>query len=362
MAVKVSLEIRLEMAMSRALLIAIFVCGCVAASDVFAQDVQRIKAHKTFVKVLRETEIAMEVAGTLKTVVPTEEGHFVKKGELLAAVNDEVIKAEVEAADFEAEMLKIEIEFAKIAVENTKLDLMAKQDANKNGLEAYSPSELRQAQLEYEKAKAGLEKSKLEQTAKELSAKVKHAELKRYSAFAPHDGCVTDLKMFPGQSPRQGDAVLTLTDLSVLEAEVQIPFQYRDLLHLGDEVEIRPSGSERAAAAAGEVQQASAQISNDDEPLFKASSEDEPLFQPIRPDESPAVVPALGETSQEVFIGKIKFIKPVALQTQNQTYIVLSVHVPNPRDSEGRYRLQSGMPVEAVVLSTPRSKTTSLQK
>ena len=347
--------------MSRALLIAMFACGYVATSGVFAQEVQRVPAHQTVVKVLRETEIAMEVAGTLKVVVPTEEGHFVKKGELLAAVNDEVIKAEVAAADFEAELLKIEIEFAKIALENTKLDLTAKQDANKESPDAYSPSELRQAQLEFEKAKAGLEKSKLEQTAKELNAKIKHAELKRYSAFAPHDGCVTDLKMFPGQSPRQGDAVVTLTDLSVLEAEVQIPFQYRDLLHLGDDVEIRPSGSKRAAAAAGEVQQASAQISNDDEPLFKSSNEDEPLFQPL-PNEAPAVVPALGETSDEVFIGKIKFIKPVALTNQNQTYIVLSVHVPNPRDSEGRYRLQSGMPVDAVVLSTPRNKSTSLPK
>ncbi|MFN9720974.1 MAG: efflux RND transporter periplasmic adaptor subunit [Planctomycetota bacterium] len=338
------------------------VCA-VSMSQTVAQDVQRVPAFRTVVKVLRETEIPMEVAGTLKTVVPTEEGIFVRKGDLLAAVNDEVIKAEVAAADFEAEMVKVEIEFARIALENAELDLKAKLDANRESADAYSPSEIRQVQLEVEKSKASLSKSQKDQQAKELAAQVKHAELKRYSAFAPHDGCITDIRMFPGQSPRQGDPVLTLTDLSVLEAEVQVPFQYRDLLHVGDEVEFRQNSGVRAALAPRETQRAADRPVADEDSLFRPSepAKDEPVFGKSDDDEAPSISPG-DSGSDEIFSGRIKFIKPRLVKEQNQAYVVLSVHVTNPRDGEGRYRLQEGMELDAVVLSTPPGKAALLQR
>lgn len=349
--------------MRRTSVVAMIAVLGISASQVCAQEIQRVPTYRTVVKVLRETDIAMEVAGTLKTVVPQVEGEFFKKGDLLAVVNDEVIKAEVDTADFEAEMLKVEIEFSRIARDTEELNLSAKIDANKESPNAYSPAEIRQNQLELEKAKASLLKSQKEQEAKVLAAKVKHEELKRYSVFAPHDGVITDIKMFPGQSPRQGDPVLTLTDLSVLEAEVLVPVMYRDSLHIGDEVEFRPISGMRAAAAPAEIQKVSAQESNDEGSLFRpAQSSDESPFDTPAERTAQAAASSKNASSDEVFIGKIRFIKPRLTVEQNQSYIMLSVHVTNPQDSEGRYRLQEGMVLDAVVLSSPRAKTTSLKK
>lgn len=349
--------------MNRAWLVTVVAVLYSWPAECSAQDVQRIPAYRTLVKVLREQDISVQVAGRIKGVIPNEEGVFVKKGELLVELNDEKIQAEVTRADREAARMT-EINFAQVSLEAAEEDQNAKVEANQESKGAYSPSEMRQVKLEVDKANASLEKAKEDQELAKLEANVKHVEMLEYKVHAPHDGCITDIKMFPGQSARPGDAVMTLTDLSVLEAEVYIPFQYRDALHIGDEVEIRPGQVRQAAEVPGQVQQASARQTGDEPPLFQAAepADEESLFQKPSLDEPRSVVPAVGASSDEVFVGKIKFIKPRVIVENKQSYVVLSVHVPNPRDNEGRYRLQEGMPVDAVVLSTPRTKTTSIKQ
>lgn len=324
-----------------------------AMSTAWAQDVQKIPAQEAQMQLIRQVPIAAEVAGALVEVNPTEEGVFVKKGELLIKLNDSVILAEVERARKQAALVT-EIEFAEVALETALENQKQKQEANKKRPGAFTPSEMRQVDLEVRKGQAQLSKSNEDKVLHELDLKTKEAQLNQYTVYAPFDGFVTKVLKYPGQNVRPGDPVLTLTDMSELRASLKVHFKYRDQLFVGDDVEIRIDTQAQAGPAPRQA--ATPQNESDLGGIF--GNGDKPANGkggPRAEAEAFADEPAVASGSQDVFMGKITVIDPKVEPDSSQALMIrLGVTVPNRQDEFGRFMLQEGMPVKAIVLSKKR--------
>lgn len=318
----------------------------ILSGTVSGQEIVRVEATEAQMQIKRQVPISSEVAGTLITVNPTEEGVSVIKGDMLIKLNDSVIAAEVARARKQSTLMT-EIEFAEVALATALEGQTQKRDANIRRPGAFTPSEMRQVDLEVRKGEAQLAKSNEDKGLAELDLKIKEAQLSQYTVYAPFDGFVTKVQKYPGQNVRPGDPVLTLTDMSELRASVKVHFKHRDLLFVGDEVEIR------IVSQRGAVEKQPAGIPADDsESIFG----DAPTGKKGGPSAALVLSPAPDEfPDAEVFIGRIDLIDPKVEPDSTQSLMIrLGVTVPNRQDKFGRYMLQEGMPVKAVILAKER--------
>ncbi len=339
MVLKNILSIRFAIALTAGVLIA----------PLCAQEIVRIPAEDAQMQIKRQVPIATEVAGTLVIVNPLEEGVSVKKDELLIKLNDSVILAEVERARKQS-LMKTEIEFAEVALETALENQKTKQAANERRPGAFTPSEMRQVALEVRKGEAQLSKSNDDMILHGEDLKIKEAQLNQYSVLAPFDGFVTKVQKYPGQNVRPGDPVLTLTDISELRASLKVHFRHRDQLFVGDEVEIRIDTQERGA---GQPATKPAPGSDSDlGSIFDDAKKSGPKASNFEANAEPSP-----QDDGVVFIGKIDLIDPKVEPDSTQSLMIkLGVTVPNRKDKHGRYMLQEGMPVKAVILARKRTE------
>ncbi len=311
-------------------------------SPVVAQGQSSIKAEEARMELIRQVPISTEVTGRLVNVSPNEEGQYVKEGDLLIEVNDELINKEVAEASKKAASV-VEIEFARVALDKARVDLQQREEANKE-FQSFSPTEMRQTALEVQKSEASLAKSLEDKEVLGLTLETKQAQLAQYKVHAPFDGLVTKVHRWAGQSTRPGDPVLTITDMSVLRAVLKIDYKRRNEVFVGDPVEIRIDTT-------GKSLRPDPKAFTEEQPAVKDKTGDE-LFGRGGPS-APAPVAAAQE--EEVFTGTIRFIDPTLEKKANTVYLSVQVDVPNRKDKFGRYLLQQGLPIEAVIIPQKRN-------
>lgn len=302
-----------------------------------------IKADEARMEIKRQVPISTEVTGKLITVTPSEEGQYVKKGDLLIEVNDELIQKEVAEATKKAES-QVEIAFAEVAKKKAEVDMLQRVEANKE-FPTFSPTEMRQTALEVEKSKASLDKAIEDKAILGLTVDTKATQLAQYKVYAPFDGMVTKVQRWPGHCVRPGDPILTITDMTELRAVLKIDYKRRNEVFVGDPVEIRIDTT-------GKSIQASPNAFTDDEPSRKDATGDD-LFGRGGPSE-PAPS-ALSQEPEEVFTGTIRFLDPTLVTKDRTVYLSVHVDVQNRQDKYGRYILQQGLPIEAIIIPQKRA-------
>ena len=310
------------------------------------QDSGVIVVEKPLLELIRRVPISTEVAGRLLSVTPSDEGAMVKAGDELIRLDDTVIQAQVNRAQVELD-LQTEIRFAEVSLEVAKAEQQQKLEANERRPGAFSPSEIRQVDLEVKKGDASLKKALDDKKIQQADLQIKVAELAQYTVRAPFDGMVTQVKMFPGQNVRPGEQVLELTDMSVLRAQLKVQRQYLNRLFVGDPVEFqieRPGGAQAAPLAAerNAANQARSGFLN----RLQQGGDGSPATAPAA-NVPPATVtpPAEGE----VFRGEIRFIDPVIDTLASTQFVKVSVLVRNRQDKHGRYLLYQGLEVQARI-------------
>jgi multidrug efflux pump subunit AcrA (membrane-fusion protein) len=310
-----------------------------------AQQITRIKASQAQIELKREVPISTEVAGRIVSVSPSTEGKHVKAGDVLIQLDDSVIQAEVRRAQLEFEQ-QTEIEFARASLEVAKAQQAQKVTANERRPGSFTPAELRTANLEVTKAEASLNKALGDKLLQEADVAIKRAQLAQYTVRAPFDGMASELIRYPGNNVRQGDPVMTLTDMSEMRAVVRVPYKERDKLFVGDQVEII-------------IQEDAAEPADDFNPSPEKKSDpfsdqcSEPGTNASEPSAEPAVEP-VDEDREGVFIGEIMQIDPSVQVITKVRYVELIVYVKNRMDKHDRYMLQKGVPVDAYILSKER--------
>lgn len=311
-------------------------------SPAVAHGQSQIKAEEARIELIRQVPISTEVNGKLVKVSPNEEGQYVKEGDLLIEVGDEKIRTEVEEFKKKAESV-VEIDFAITALAKAEVDLEQRKEANRE-YPSFSPTEMRQTELEVKKSKASLDKAEEDKVIHGLTLATKEAQLAEYKVHAPFDGLVTKVHRWPGQSVRPGDPVLTITDMSILRAVLKIDYKRRNEVFVGDPVEIRID-------ATGKSLRGDSREFTEEQPEARDKTGNE-LFDRGGPS---AAEPVATAQDDEVFTGTIRFIDPELKRQQEAVFLSVHVDVPNRKDKFGRYLLQQGLPIDAVIIPQKRN-------
>lgn len=316
------------------------------SSPAITQGQTPIRAEEARMQIIREVPISTEVTGKLRSVSPAKEGLYVKEGELMIEVADDLIQKEVAEATLKAEST-VEIKFAEVALAKAEVDLKQRQEANLRSKGAFSTNEIRQTELEVEKSRASLTKASEDKVSLGLTLDTKSAQLAQYKVSAPFDGLVTKIHRWPGQSVRPGDPVITITDMSLLRAVLKVDFKRRAEVFVGDPVEIRIDTTGKSitpeAAPLDPDLKTSAESDNGDDSIFKRGGPfaPEPVFTVQEPG--------------DVFVGTIEVISPKVDKKSTTLYLSVDVNVPNRQDEYGRWLLLEGLPVEATILPEKRA-------
>ncbi len=198
-----------------------------------------------------------EIAGVVKTL-NVEEGKHVKTGELLVELDDREYRLELERA--EASRLKVlsellvEKSFSQAEEKSLSADNKVIQEARKNFekiSELYrkgliSKKKFEQASTEYELAmiESGEKKEEILAASKgltqaEIEVERARINLEKTKIKAPFSGIITDIKMSPKEHLSSGRELFTLVNISQIHIQAKVLESEIGRMRVGREVEIK---------------------------------------------------------------------------------------------------------------------------
>ena len=185
-------------------LVAALTCGCAGSpsNEPYVQRVsltrpellggETIRTFSGVVRAAHEVNLGFKTAGQIARI-HVEEGDYVRRGELLAELDDADYRLAVEALQIQYDQLKDEVERTK--------QLFEQKSVSAN---------------DFEKASAGLRQLGIQLQANRN--KLDYTKL-----YAPTDGYVQQVNFSPAEMVDAGTAFTTLLDVSRMEVEVDIP-------------------------------------------------------------------------------------------------------------------------------------------
>lgn len=178
--------------------------------------------------------ISSEVDGLINRMTIVE-GQAVKKGDVLAAIDERHALAALEAAQKTVEAARaradddIEEKYAIKAAEVARAVYQIDVQANQQNPGTISDVQLKKDRLDWERAKLQIEKAQKDRVLAGKDADVKAAELKaaeialeRRRILAPFDGEVQQIMLHQSEWANPGDPVLKLVRFDVLQVESTI--------------------------------------------------------------------------------------------------------------------------------------------
>jgi HlyD family secretion protein len=200
--------------------------------------VQRVSATGK-IQPKTKVEISADVSGKIEKL-PVVEGQWVNKGTLLVTLARERYLAAVESAV--AAVSAAEANASLVAENKTRTENEYKRSKQMvaTGLESQSSFEAKQAEFQVEVARY---KSSQDQVAQSRAAlKQARDDLSKTTIYAPMSGTVSALNKEQGEialgSQFQKDVILTVADLTAMEAEVNVDENDIMSIALGQEAEI----------------------------------------------------------------------------------------------------------------------------
>jgi macrolide-specific efflux system membrane fusion protein len=180
---------------------------------------------------LEEAEVPAQEAGVL-TEVAVREGQRVKKGELLAQIDDQVARLAAEAAQAQFEIAHakatndVRMRFAKKALEVSQAELKRSTESIERFAKSVSQSQLdvekltvERNQLESEQADHEHGVAVLETKAKENELTAARAQVERRRIVAPFDGVIVQIYVRHGEWVEPGQKALRIVNVDRLKAE-----------------------------------------------------------------------------------------------------------------------------------------------
>lgn len=177
------------------------------------------------IKPRKNVEISADISGKI-VKIGVKEGDRVRKGQFLLLIDPEGYKADLESAKASLEATRAELIQAEANYKMKKEAFERAKELFSKGV--ISKEEYSQAEANYKSALSALKA--LKYRIKQNQAAVKSAEerLKKTVITAPVDGVVTSLNVEEGEVAiigtmnNPGTVLLTVADLSVMEAEVWV--------------------------------------------------------------------------------------------------------------------------------------------
>ncbi len=183
-----------------------------------------------------QVKINAEVSGEI-IGLPVKEGDVVKKGQLLVRIKPDSYSAQRDQAlaalnRARSQLIQTEADFRKVDAEFRR-----QQELFKKGL--ISESAVESIRSSHEISKANVDAARADIQNYQANVNRAKEELNKTSIYSPIDGMVTQLisklgERVSGSSFMQGTEIMTVSDLSVMEARVEVNENDVILISLGD--------------------------------------------------------------------------------------------------------------------------------
>jgi HlyD family secretion protein len=200
--------------------------------------VQRVSATGK-IQPKTQVEISADVSGKIEKL-PVVEGQWVNKGALLVGLARERYLAAVESAVAAVSAAEANATLVSENKTRTENEYKRSKQMVATGLESQSSFEAKQAEYQVEVARY---KSTMDQVAQSRAAlKQARDDLSKTTIYAPMSGTISALNKELGEialgSQFQKDVILTVADLSVMEAQVNVDENDIMSIAVGQEAEI----------------------------------------------------------------------------------------------------------------------------
>lgn len=197
----------------------------VQTAKVERQDLQAKVSANGKVQATKKVDISATVPGQVVHLA-VREGDFVKKGQFLMQLDAVTYRAGAKSSEFSMQALLKDLDTARFNADQAKADLARAETNNKSGI-------LAEADLQRARTNASTSRSALlasEQRVEQAKAMLEGAQnsLSKTTIVAPMDGIVTAKRIEEGEvavigvQNQPGTVLLTISDMSVVEAEMEI--------------------------------------------------------------------------------------------------------------------------------------------
>jgi len=215
----------------------------VRTEEVVRRDLVSIVTASGFVQPKRKVDISADISGRV-TELSVEEGQWVEEGDVLLRIDPTSFEANVRRATASVAQARAQAAQARANVLNAESELnRAERLAQAENL--ISPAELEQARTQLLVAQAQLEAAEYGVAQAEAGLSEAREQLRKTTISAPMSGHVTRLNIEAGETAivgtmnNPGSLLLTIADLSEMEARVRVGETDIPDISLGDPAEVR---------------------------------------------------------------------------------------------------------------------------
>jgi macrolide-specific efflux system membrane fusion protein len=209
-----------------------------------------VEVQSVVLRLVEEAEVPAQESGLL-TAVPVREGQRVKRGELLAQIDDEVARMAERDAQLKYDVAHekatndVQVRFSKKAAEVAEAELARSADSNTRFAKSVSESQLdveklnvEKTRLEAEQAQHNMQIATLEMKAQENELAAARVNRNRQRIVAPFDGTVVQVFVRLGEWVEPGQKALRVVNVDRLRAEGFLPAELADAVADGTPVKL----------------------------------------------------------------------------------------------------------------------------
>jgi RND family efflux transporter MFP subunit len=202
------------------------------ASPAEGSDSQEIL---TVLSVEHQVDVLAQRDGPVTEIIK-DEGSRVRKGEILAQLDEQSLESEAEKIQADLRVTQNDVKYLDAELKAKRANLRRQQELRQYGLS--SDADLEQSEFQAKGAEYDLDsqRSKVERAQAEL--RTTQLELAKMKIRAPFDGVVVRRYIRQGQNVVKDDKCFRISQLSTLRVQFQIPESSGHHPRLGDEVKV----------------------------------------------------------------------------------------------------------------------------
>jgi HlyD family secretion protein len=189
----------------------------------------------------KSVDILSDIMGRI-VGLPVKEGDWVRKGQLLVSIDPTQYQAAVERAQAGVASARANVAQAQANLDQAQRSYTRSRDIRAQNSQLVSEESLEQLQTQQEVAVANLDAAQRQVDQANATLRDAQDQLRKTTIVSPIAGRVTRLAVeegevaVPGTFSRQTGLLMTVSDMSVIEARVQVDETDVLRIHLGDSV------------------------------------------------------------------------------------------------------------------------------
>ncbi|HRJ86129.1 MAG TPA: efflux RND transporter periplasmic adaptor subunit [Ignavibacteria bacterium] len=212
----------------------------VQTEKVIKRNVTQVVSGTGTINPETKVDISAEISGEI-VQLPYKEGDTVKKGDLLVKIKAETYGARINQQQAGVQYSRTQVEVAENNLKKAQLELQRTEQLFQSGL--VSQSDLDNARIAYDVAVSNVKSSNANVRQNQALLQQSSQDLSKATIRSNMDGIVTAMnnelgEKVVGTQQMAGTVIMTVSDLSVMDAEIEISETDITSVKLGDTAEV----------------------------------------------------------------------------------------------------------------------------